>query len=127
MKRCIGTLLAEMGATMRIIIGCTALLGLVVLAAVVWMIWIRPRFLRAMDEAEASPSSFTIEGLMELRDRGEISEDEFRTLRLSVLGLDGRSGKTGQNNPISDSSAAPAPADGQDRQEGDDSAQKENE
>lgn len=113
-------MLADLTATMQIIVGCTIILGVVALAAVVWMIWIRPKFVRAMEDSAPGGSPFTIEGLSELRDRGEISDEEFKRLRLSILGLHPERTRTRKDKDISGSSDAPPRADGQEDREEDD-------
>jgi hypothetical protein len=127
MNECFRASLANMTAAMEIVVACSLLLGLVIVAAVVWMVWIRPRFYRAMQEKSDEPSAFTIEGLMELRDRGQITQEEFRTLRRGLLGLDAESSEDKAEKGISASSPPPARADGQEGPEGEDSAEKESE
>jgi hypothetical protein len=125
MNECFQASLADMTAAMEIIMACSLLLGLVILAAVVWMIWIRPRVYRAMQEKSEEPSAFTIEGLMELRDRGQITQEEFRTLRRGLLGLDAEASEDKAEKGISASSTPPGRADGQEGPEDEDSAEKE--
>jgi hypothetical protein len=65
-----------------------AVLVLVVLLAGVGLVWLRRRVLSSEGRGGAAGRSFSIEGLEEMRRAGQISEQEFRTLRRAALGLD---------------------------------------
>jgi flagellar biogenesis protein FliO len=53
-----------------------------VLAAIIVLIYLRRRFLRSGDQSGAG---FTLAGLKQMRERGELSEEEYVNLRRSLV------------------------------------------
>ena len=81
-------LLASMAAIRQVLVYCGILMGLVLVLAAV-LVLLRRRFHRArLDRDQMDPAGFSIEQLEALRRSGQISGEEFSTLRRTALRLD---------------------------------------
>lgn len=86
---------------MEMVLWTAVVMGAMVALGAVTM-WLRHRFTRMEDTARRA--SLSIDALERMRERGDISDEEFRVLRVTALGLD--SGRAGSDN--ASSSEAPA-------------------
>ena len=66
---------------MTILTGIVALVALVIAIMVILMI--RRKFLRSSKQGSDSP--YTLDGLQKLHDNGQISEQEYKTLRNKII------------------------------------------
>ena len=95
------------GLTWHLAIGGVLILAMVVSGSIL-IPWLRRRLRGPGPGGEQAPGGgFTIERLEAMRRRGGISDEEFRVLRRSALGLDGVGGET-------HNSASSRPAEGDD-------------
>ncbi|MFP4355655.1 MAG: hypothetical protein ACLFUJ_11090 [Phycisphaerae bacterium] len=108
------------------VILCSIILACVLITAAIWILFLRPRLLGGQDEETSSSYAFDIDTLEKMRQSGQISEDEFRKLRVFALGIGPDRAEKGSAPADSTSRHPPEAADDQaDRQAGDD-AQQEN-
>ncbi|MFP4106792.1 MAG: hypothetical protein ACLFVU_11970 [Phycisphaerae bacterium] len=70
---------------------------LILVAASIFIAWLRRRWQYAQDVRESA--GFDMEELQRLREKGELSPEEFRVLRRTVLGLD-LDGQEGNNEGL---------------------------
>lgn len=71
---------------LRIVLWSLAVLAAFLLGGAVVFYWLKRRLLS--DDESDRPPGFTLESLERLRDEGQLTEEEFRRLRKSALGLD---------------------------------------
>ena len=113
-----------MSAEMQVVVWCSVLLGIMLLAALVWIFVIRPRLFGMQETGPVEPL-FDLGRLEAMRRSGELSDEEFRRLRKAALGL-AAPGVASTGQPAeSNSRPSPEAADAQgDSPEGDDSPQE---
>lgn len=80
---------AGMTDAASIIIACAILMGLVVVLFV--GLWYYRKWAFSPDDATTG-AAWTFEDLRQMRDRGDLSEDEYQSLRAAMLGSYGASG-----------------------------------
>lgn len=85
----------------QIMVWGAALIALV-LALGIGIVLARRRYLKCRaPDSEAEDAGFAIEQVESLHESGQISDEEFRTLRKAALGLDGGTAKK-DNSPLSE-------------------------